>query len=146
MKWHTQPKCVSPLSIVTRSNGKQRLILDLAKLCLSVILFCICVCWHPEKTCRTLSRLCRALCRLFVSDLMEIFVAGRDQQKPNSQINWLKVTPHQNHALQERKQVPSYCIFIQFQVKLATLFIPIDPFLIFLVEEFYGTLYQSGSV
>jgi len=29
MKWHTQPKCVSPLNVVTRSNGKQRLILDL---------------------------------------------------------------------------------------------------------------------
>jgi hypothetical protein len=29
MKWHTQPKCVSPLKVVTRSNGKQRLILDL---------------------------------------------------------------------------------------------------------------------
>ena len=27
--WHTQPKCVSPLNVVTRSNGKQRLILDL---------------------------------------------------------------------------------------------------------------------
>jgi hypothetical protein len=29
MKWHTQPKCVSPLNVVTRSNDKQRLILDL---------------------------------------------------------------------------------------------------------------------
>jgi hypothetical protein len=29
MKWHTQPKYVSPLNVVTRSNGKQRLILDL---------------------------------------------------------------------------------------------------------------------
>jgi len=29
MKWHTQPKCVSPLYVVTISNGKQRLILDL---------------------------------------------------------------------------------------------------------------------
>ena len=29
MKWHTQPKCMSPLYVVTRSNGKQSLILDL---------------------------------------------------------------------------------------------------------------------
>jgi len=29
MKWHTQSKYVSPLNVVTRSNGKQRLILDL---------------------------------------------------------------------------------------------------------------------
>ena len=29
MKWHTQPKYVSPLNVVTRSNGKQRFILDL---------------------------------------------------------------------------------------------------------------------
>jgi hypothetical protein len=32
MKWHTQPKFVSPLNVVTRSNGKQRLILDLRHL------------------------------------------------------------------------------------------------------------------
>jgi len=29
MKWHTQPKRVFPSNVVTRSNGKQRLILDL---------------------------------------------------------------------------------------------------------------------
>ena len=29
MTWHTQPKGASPLNVVTRSNGKQRLILDL---------------------------------------------------------------------------------------------------------------------
>jgi hypothetical protein len=32
-----------------------------------------------------------------------------------------------------------------FQVKPATLLIPIDLFLFLLVEEFYGTRYQSGS-
>jgi hypothetical protein len=26
-----------------------------AKLCLSVIMFLICVCWHPERMCRALS-------------------------------------------------------------------------------------------
>jgi hypothetical protein len=26
-----------------------------AKLCLSVIIFLICVCWHPERMCRALS-------------------------------------------------------------------------------------------
>ena len=29
MKWQTQPKCMSPLNVVTRSDGKQHLILDL---------------------------------------------------------------------------------------------------------------------
>jgi len=28
MKWHTQPKCMSPLYVVTRSNGKQCLIFE----------------------------------------------------------------------------------------------------------------------
>jgi hypothetical protein len=36
-------------------------------------------------------------------------------------------------------------IRIRFQVKPATLPIPIDVFCILLVEEFYGTWYQSGS-
>jgi hypothetical protein len=29
MTWHTQPKGASPLNVVTRSNGKQGLVLDL---------------------------------------------------------------------------------------------------------------------
>jgi hypothetical protein len=33
----------------------------------------------------------------------------------------------------------------QFQVKPATLLIPIDFFLVLLMEQFYGTRYQSGS-
>jgi hypothetical protein len=33
----------------------------------------------------------------------------------------------------------------RFQVKPASLLIPIDLFLFLLVEEFYGTQYQSGS-
>ena len=34
----------------------------------------------------------------------------------------------------------------RFQVKPATLLIPIDSFLIIMVEKFYGTRYQSGSL
>ena len=34
----------------------------------------------------------------------------------------------------------------RFQVKPATLLIPIDLFLLLLVEGFYGTRYQSGSL
>jgi hypothetical protein len=50
-----------PISLETMHDLKEPVLLialnimQLAKLCLSVIMFLICVCWHPERMCRALS-------------------------------------------------------------------------------------------
>jgi len=50
-----------PISMETTHDPKDSILLIAlkimrhAKLCLSVIMFLICVCWHPERTCRALS-------------------------------------------------------------------------------------------
>ena len=50
-----------PISLETMHDFKEpNLLIALkimrhAKLCLSVIMFLICVCWHPERMCRALS-------------------------------------------------------------------------------------------
>ena len=51
-----------PISLETTHDPKQpallialKIIMRHAKLCLSVIMFLICVCWHPERMCRALS-------------------------------------------------------------------------------------------
>ena len=50
-----------PISMETTHDPKEPVLLILfkimrhAKLCLSVIMFLICVCWHPERMCRALS-------------------------------------------------------------------------------------------
>jgi len=50
-----------PLSMETTYDPKEPVLLIAlkimrhAKLCLSVIMFLICVCWHPERMCRALS-------------------------------------------------------------------------------------------
>jgi len=50
-----------PLSLETMHDPKEPVLLIAfkimrhAKLCLSVIMFLICVCWHPERMCRALS-------------------------------------------------------------------------------------------
>ena len=49
-----------PISLETMHNPKESVLLiaikimQHAKLCLSVIMFLICVCWHPERKCRAL--------------------------------------------------------------------------------------------
>ena len=51
-----------PISLETTHDPKEPVLLIAflrimrhAKLCLSVIMFLICVCWHPERMCRALS-------------------------------------------------------------------------------------------
>jgi len=50
-----------PISLETTHDPKESVLLialkimQHAKLCLSVIMFLICVCWHPERMCRALS-------------------------------------------------------------------------------------------
>jgi len=50
-----------PISMETMHETKEPVLLTAftimrhAKLCLSVIMFLICVCWHPERMCRALS-------------------------------------------------------------------------------------------
>jgi len=50
-----------PMSMETTHDHKEPVLLIAlkimrhAKLCLSVIMFLICVCWHPERMCRALS-------------------------------------------------------------------------------------------
>jgi len=50
-----------PMSLETTHDHKEPVLLIAlkimrhAKLCLSVIMFLICVCWHPERMCRALS-------------------------------------------------------------------------------------------
>ena len=50
-----------PISMETTHETKEPVLLTAftimrhAKLCLSVIMFLICVCWHPERMCRALS-------------------------------------------------------------------------------------------
>jgi hypothetical protein len=50
-----------PMSLETMHDPKEPVLLIAykimrhAKLCLSVIMFLICVCWHPERMCRALS-------------------------------------------------------------------------------------------
>ena len=50
-----------PISLETMHDPKEPVLLTAfkimrhAKLCLSVIMFLICVCWHPERMCRALS-------------------------------------------------------------------------------------------
>jgi len=49
-----------PISMETRDPKEPVSLIALrimrhAKLCLSVIMFLICVCWHPKRMCRTLS-------------------------------------------------------------------------------------------
>jgi len=50
-----------PISMKTTHDPKEPVLLialkimRYAKLCLSVIMFLICVCWHPERMCRALS-------------------------------------------------------------------------------------------
>ena len=50
-----------PISLETMHDPKEPVLLIAlkimrhAKLCLSVIMFLICVCWHPERMCRALS-------------------------------------------------------------------------------------------
>jgi hypothetical protein len=50
-----------PISLETMHNPKVLVLLialkimQHAKLCLSVIIFLICVCWHPDRMCRALS-------------------------------------------------------------------------------------------
>jgi len=50
-----------PISLETMHDPKEPVLLIAlkimrhAKLCLSVIIFLICVCWHPERMCRALS-------------------------------------------------------------------------------------------
>jgi hypothetical protein len=50
-----------PMSMETTHYPKEPVLLIAfkimrhAKLCLSVIMFLICVCWHPERMCRVLS-------------------------------------------------------------------------------------------
>ena len=50
-----------PISMETTHDPKEPFLLIAlkimrhAKLCLSVIMFLICVCWHPERICRALS-------------------------------------------------------------------------------------------
>ena len=50
-----------PISMETTHDPKEPVLLIAlkimrhAKFCLSVIIFLICVCWHPEKMCRALS-------------------------------------------------------------------------------------------
>ena len=50
-----------PISMETTHDPKEPVLLIAfkimrhAKLCLSVIMFLICVCWHPERMCRALS-------------------------------------------------------------------------------------------
>ena len=50
-----------PMSMETTHDPKEPVLLialtimQHAKLCLSVIMFLICVCWHPERMCRALS-------------------------------------------------------------------------------------------
>ena len=47
-----------PISMETTHNPKEHVLLIAltimwhAKLCLSVIIFLICVCWHPDRMCR----------------------------------------------------------------------------------------------
>jgi hypothetical protein len=51
-----------PISLETTHDPKEPVLLIAlkkimrhAKLCLSVIMFLICMCWHPERMCRALS-------------------------------------------------------------------------------------------
>jgi hypothetical protein len=50
-----------PISFETMHDSKEPVLLIAlkimrhAKLCLSVIMFLTCVCWHPERMCRALS-------------------------------------------------------------------------------------------
>jgi len=50
-----------PISMETMHDPKEPVLLIASKimrhatLCLSVIMFLICVCWHPERMCRALS-------------------------------------------------------------------------------------------
>jgi len=50
-----------PISLETMHDPKERVLLIAlkimrhAKLCLSVTMFLICMCWHPERMCRALS-------------------------------------------------------------------------------------------
>jgi len=50
-----------PISLETMHDPKEPVfliafkIMQHAKVCLSVIMFLICVCWHPERMCRALS-------------------------------------------------------------------------------------------
>jgi hypothetical protein len=50
-----------PMSMKTTHDSKEPVLLIAlkimrhARLCLSVIIFLICVCWHPERMCRALS-------------------------------------------------------------------------------------------
>jgi hypothetical protein len=50
-----------PISMETMHDPKEPVLLIALKimrhamLCLSVIMFLICVCWHPERMCRALS-------------------------------------------------------------------------------------------
>ena len=50
-----------PISLETMHDPKEPVLLIAlrimrhAKLCLSVVMFLICVCWHPERMCRALS-------------------------------------------------------------------------------------------
>jgi len=50
-----------PISLETMHDPKEPVflialrIMRHAMLCLSVIMFLTCVCWHPERMCRTLS-------------------------------------------------------------------------------------------
>jgi hypothetical protein len=54
-------RALLPISMKTTHDPKEPVLLIAlkimrhAKFCLSVIMFLICVCWHPERMCRALA-------------------------------------------------------------------------------------------
>ena len=58
---HGHPFIAAYISMETMHDPKEPVLLIAkkimrhAKLCLSVIMFLICMCWHPERMCRALS-------------------------------------------------------------------------------------------
>ena len=60
-RFHMVIRLLLPISMETTRDPKEPVlpiaskVMRHAKLCLSVIMFLICVCWHPERMCRALS-------------------------------------------------------------------------------------------